>query len=189
MDKACREPSADGQPRPSSRGLTQTLVAPSCGAALFIPVSHLWASPARALQSNLPPHLPPRRAPQETHTSCPWPHLAPQQGDGVGGGNARRRSAVSRALGRPGAAECAHVHMKDRDATCRGKKDLQKSFWFQWRRKEEIEELQTKSLPVSMQRFTWVSFTMRILSSIDNRYSLIFFKFLSIPFFRIMLCY
>lgn len=113
MDKAFSEPSsADGPSRPSSWGLTQTLVAPSCGAALFIPVSHLGASPARALQSNLPPRPLPRRAPQETHTSCPWPHLAPQQGDRTvgegrgGGGNARRRGALSRAVG---ATECLHV--------------------------------------------------------------------------------
>lgn len=32
----------------------------SCGAVLFIPVSHVFAFPARVLQSNLPPHsLPP----------------------------------------------------------------------------------------------------------------------------------
>lgn len=47
----------------------------SCGAVLFIPVSHVFAFPARVLQSNLPPHRPP----QETHISCLRPHLAPQQ--------------------------------------------------------------------------------------------------------------
>lgn len=113
MDKACSEPSADGPPRPSSRGLTQTLLAPSCGAALFIPVSHLWASPARALQSNLPPHLPPRRAPQETHTSCPWPHLAPQQGDGGGECSAAQCSVTGSRPARR-SRMCARAHERSR---------------------------------------------------------------------------
>lgn len=59
MDKAFGEPPADGQSQTPSGGLTWTLLTPSCGAALFIPVSHLKASPARALQSNPPPLSPP----------------------------------------------------------------------------------------------------------------------------------
>lgn len=45
---------------PGSRGLISTVSCLSCGAVLFIPVSHVCASPARVLQSNLPPlSLPP----------------------------------------------------------------------------------------------------------------------------------
>lgn len=66
------------------------------------------SSTSPAIEPSSPPHKPP----QETHTSCPWPHLTPQQGDGEWsrGGNALQCSVTGSQWPQLfGATECVHV--------------------------------------------------------------------------------
>lgn len=53
----------------------------SCGAVLFIPVSHVFAFPARVLQSNLPPHSLPPTSSGNTYFLPPAPPRPPSSQD------------------------------------------------------------------------------------------------------------
>lgn len=64
-----------------SRELTAVVSCLSCGAVLFIPVSLVCASPARVLQSNLPPLSLPSTPSGNTYFLPPAPPR-PQQSDG-----------------------------------------------------------------------------------------------------------
>lgn len=70
-----------------SIGLIPAVSHLSCGAALFIPVSHVFAFPARVLQSNLPPHSLPPTSSGNTYFLPPAPPCPPavktqRRGDG-----------------------------------------------------------------------------------------------------------
>lgn len=66
-----------GSRRPGSTGLIPTVSSLSCGAVLFIPVSHVSASPARVLQSNLPPLSLATISPGNTYFLPPAPPRPP----------------------------------------------------------------------------------------------------------------